>query len=280
MRLILLLSLLSTPLEANTIKVSGSTTVNPIVVDAAKSLSKQGIKLLVDTQGGSSGGIAYVAEGLSNLGMVSRHLTAKDRKKFPKAHFKEHIIGYDGVALVVSKSLYNGGIRALTKEQVKKVYESETRNWQTLGGPDQPIVFFNKEPGRGTWEVFAKYLYGKPESAKKVFHQEVGANQEARTKVAMNRGGITQLSASWAYNSKKVKPLALKTDGKSIEPTLKNIKNGLYPMRRPLIILTNGDAKDEASKVIKFLLSEAGQKLVKKHGYLPIHSFSPKKSSS
>jgi len=44
--------------EKVTIKIQGSTTVNPVVAEAAEVLrSEKGWQIFVDTQGGSSGGI-------------------------------------------------------------------------------------------------------------------------------------------------------------------------------------------------------------------------------
>lgn len=257
---------------AQKIKINGSSTVNPVVSEAAEHFREKGWKIYVDTQGGSSGGISYLAEGLCDIGMSSRPVSENDKKKFPKASFVSHSIGYDGVALVVSRSLYNKGVKSLTKEQIKLIYEGKIKNWNKVGGPKQKIVFFNKEPGRGTWEVFAKYVYGKAKYAPKVFHPEVGANQEARSKVASNPGGITQLSASWAWNNDKVMAISLSVGEISVGASRENIESGKYPMRRPLLLITNGKATNQSNEFIKYLLSPQGQKLVKKHGYLSLDS--------
>ena len=41
--------------DADTLRVSGSTTVNPVAADAAEALRKHGLEVTVDTQGGSAG---------------------------------------------------------------------------------------------------------------------------------------------------------------------------------------------------------------------------------
>ncbi len=46
-----------------------------------------------------------------------------------------------------------------------------------MGGPAQRIAFFNKEPGRGTWEVFVHWAYGNPKAAPQVSFPEVGGNE-------------------------------------------------------------------------------------------------------
>jgi phosphate transport system substrate-binding protein len=93
-------------------------------------------------------------------------------------------IGEDAVALIVSADVWNGGLKSVTKEQAKGIYESAIKNWKELGGPDKRIAFFNKEPGRGTWEVFANWAYGDHKKAPQVSFPEVGGNEETRNKVA------------------------------------------------------------------------------------------------
>lgn len=253
------------------IKIQGSTTVNPVVADAAECFREKGWSVFVDTQGGSSGGIAAVAGGLADIGMSSKSIADSDRRKFPKVSFKEHSIGYDGVALVVSQPVFDGGVKSLTKEQIRQIYESKIRNWKEVGGPEKSIVFFNKEPGRGTWEVFASFLYGNAENAPSVSHPEVGGNEETRTKVARHASAITQLSASWVTDGTKIRALGIKMDsGKEIFPTLENIRNGSYPIRRPLLLVTDGTPNAHINELIQFLLSDLGQELVRKHGYLPL----------
>src|SRR6187402_3089955 len=93
---------------AGALKINGSTTVNLPAAEAAEILrAEKKLNIQVDTQGGSSGGIAQVGE--------------------------------DAVALIVSKDVYEGGVRSLTKQQAKDVYESKVTNWKDLGGPDQRI---------------------------------------------------------------------------------------------------------------------------------------------
>lgn len=255
---------------AATLKVNGSTTVNLPVAEAAEVLRRdQNMNITVDTEGGSSGGIARLGEGQVQIGMSSKHLDPSDRARYPNCQFHETKIGADAVALVVSRDVWEGGIRSLTKEQVAGLYEGKVSNWKELGGPDQRVVFFNKEPGRGTWEVFAHWLYGDSKKAPLVNHLEVGGNEEARQKTATTRGAISQLSSSWA-DGKTVFPLSLKVEGRDLAPTSALVADGTYPLNRPLFLLTNGPPAGDAKQLVDYVLSPEGQKLVKKHGYLPL----------
>jgi phosphate transport system substrate-binding protein len=255
---------------AEPLKINGSTTVNLPVAEAAEVLrAERGLSIQVDTQGGSSGGISMLAEGLVQLGMSSKHVSATDRAKFPACDFREIHIGEDAVAMIVSKDVWEGGVRALSRGQLAGIYEGRIRNWKDVGGPDRRIAFFNKEPGRGTWEVFVHWLYGDAKNAPAVSHPEVGGNEETRSKVGSTRGALSQLSSSWA-DGKRVFALSLKLDGREIGPTHGNIASGAYPMSRPLFLLANGAPAGDALTMVEFLLGARGQALVKKHGYLTL----------
>jgi len=252
------------------LRVNGSTTVNPVVVEASEILrAERGLAIQIDTQGGSSGGMAALGEGRAEVAMISRPLSPEDQAHYPKARFTATRIGLDGVALVVSRDLWQGGVRALSKAQVRGLYEGKVKNWKEIGGPDRRVVFFNKEAGRGTWEVFAHWLYGDLKAAPLVTLPEVGSNEEGRSKVSATPGSISQLSAAWA-DSKRIFAVGIRQDdGRVILPTPAAILNGTYPLSRPLMLVTNGSPQGAAKVLLDLLVSPRGQALVRKHGYEP-----------
>ena len=266
-----LLALFAAPLlaGAETLRINGSTTVNLPVAEAAEILrAEQKLDIQVDTQGGSAGGISMLGDGLVQIGMASKHVSDDDRAKYPAVRFHKIQIGEDAVALIVSRDVWEGGVKAVTRQQMKDIYEGRITNWEALGGKPQRIAFFNKEPGRGTWEVFVHWLYGNAKAAPQVNFPEVGGNEETRNKVASTRGALSQLSASWA-DGQKVFALGLKLDaGTVIEPTNANIATRKYPLSRPLFLLTRGEPEGIAKIFVDFILGERGQELVRKHGYL------------
>ena len=80
--------LLALPASAAPLKVNGSTTVNLPVAEAAELLrAERKMEIIMDTQGGSSGGISMLGEGLVQMGMASKPLSADDRAKFLRCQF-------------------------------------------------------------------------------------------------------------------------------------------------------------------------------------------------
>jgi len=273
LRALTILSLLLTSWHAKaaTLKINGATTVNLPAAEAAEILrSERKMDIQVDTQGGSTGGISALGDGLVQVGMSSRHVNDSDRAKYPQVQFKEIHIGQDAVAMVVSKDVWDGGVRTLSRQQVTEIFEGRITNWKSVGGPDRRIAFFAREPGRGENEVFGKWLYGDPKRLPKVNFPEVGGNEETRNKIRSTRGAVTYLSSTWA-DGERLFALGTKgDDGEVLQPTPENIATRKYPMSRPLFLLSNGEPKDEAKVFVDFMLSERGQALVKKHDYLAL----------
>lgn len=251
------------------LRVTGSTTVNPVVSRAAEILrAERGREIVVDTQGGSSGGITALGEGRADVAMSSRPIDDGDRQRYPRTDFRPVRIGTDAVAIVVSRDVWEGGVRSLSQAEMQGIFEERLTDWSEVGGAPERIVLFDKEPGRGTWEVFADWLYGDADEVPLVAHLEVGSNEEARTKVASTPGGVSQLSAAWA-DGETVFALGIeRDDGTVVEPTAEEIVSGAYPMARPLLVATDGEPSPAARELLDFLLGPRGQDLVRESGYL------------
>lgn len=254
---------------AQTLRISGSTTVHPVVSEAAEALRRDdGLAITIDTAGGSTGGINALGDGRADVAMSSRAITDADHEKFPSVHFHPVAIGQDAVSMVVSKDVWEGGVKSLTAAQIRDLYEGKVASWKQVGGPDRRVVFLNREPGRGEWEVFTKFLYPDQKAAPRASHAMVGGNEETRNKIGGTRGAVTFLSTPWA-DGQRVFALGIrKEDGTVIEATGPNIASGVYPMSRPLYVITNGEPIGAAKLLIDSLLSASGQELIAKHGYL------------
>ncbi|KEG37913.1 phosphate ABC transporter substrate-binding protein [Streptomyces althioticus] len=251
------------------LRVSGSTTVAPVAADAAEALKADGLDITVATQGGSAGGISQLAAGQINIALSSKPLAEEDKAANPGTDFVTTQIGADAVGVIVTKEVSDAGVKNLTADQVRDLFEGKINNWSEVGGPDLEVFVYDKEPGRGTREVLDKYIYGDekapppPESGN---YAIVGGNLETRNKLESTPGAVAPLSTSFIEGRKGLAAVTL--DG--IEPSPENIASGKYPMARPLYLITDGEPEGSAKKFIDYILSPKGQKLMTKHGYLTL----------
>ncbi len=266
---IVLLPLSSLGAEKATIKMAGSTTVLPVATKAAgKFMAVHPSINITINPGGSGVGVKSLGNGLVDIGMISRHITDEEIKNFPKIDFNVHVIGRDAVACVISSEIYNAGVKKLSREQIQKIYTGEINNWKEVGGPDKRIFVIDKEAHRGTRHVFMAYIFGDENARAKGANLISGSNNEEQTKIALSDTAIGMLSHAWI--NKDVKGVGIEVKGSVIEPSIKNIQNGSYPISRNLSLITDGELAGFAKEFIQYILSPEGQKIVETSGYVAI----------
>lgn len=255
--------------EKVTIKIAGSTTVLPVVAKASeKFMAIRPDARITVNPGGSGVGIKSMGNGLVNIGMISRNITDEEIKNFPDIDFKSHVIGRDAVACVVSSEIYDEGVKTLSKKEIRKIYSGEINNWKEVGGPDKQIFCIDKERHRGTRHVFMAYIFGNKNANTLGADLFSGSNNEEQTKIALSDIAIGMLSHAWINSD--VKGIGIKVDGRIIEPTIVNIKNGTYPISRDLTLITNGSPGGLIKEFINYILKPEGQKIVEESGYVAI----------
>jgi len=257
--------------KTKSIQISGSTTVLPVISNAADAFKKQHPDThIIVNAGGSGVGMNQLGEGKTAIGMISRDITNAEKEKYPDAKFNVIAIGKDAVVAVVSSEIYDAGVTELTITEIASIYKGEIRNWKELGGPDKEILCVDKEAARGTRHVFMEVVMGDKEAEAPGADLVLGSNNEEQTAIVQSDAAIGMLSNAWL--TKDVKGLNIKiNDNMSIQPSLENIMNGKYPITRNLEIVTRGQPTGELNNFINYLLSKEGQKFVEKAGYVKIN---------
>jgi len=227
--------------------VTGSSTLAPLVAEIAKGYEAAHPDMRIDVQtGGSSRGIADVRGGLAEIGMVSRALRGEERS------LHAYPVARDGVALIVHA---DNAVRALEAEQVVGIYRGDVRRWSEVGGADRPVVVVNKAEGRATLDVFAAHFgLDLPEIRADVV---IGDNEQGVKTVAGSPGAIGYVSIGTAlHDIASGVPIALVTvDG--VAPTLENVRRGVYPVARPLNLVTREPAAGPARAFLDYARSPA-----------------------
>lgn len=267
---ILLLVSCYAPHDKEIIRVSGSTTVLPVVSKAAElfKLNHPDVMITVNV-GGSGVGVNQVGEKTVHIGMISRDITDEDRKIFPGINFVTHLIGKDAVAVALSSEVYDSGIKTLTFQQIRAIYKGEITNWKNVGGPDKDILVIDKERARGTRHVFMKAVFGDKHAEAEGADLVLGSNNEEQTAIIQSDTAIGMLSLAWLNDD--VKGVGIQIDNEAIEPSKENIVNGKYPISRDLLLVTDGEPEGILKEFIDFIKDGKGQEIVEESGYVDIN---------
>lgn len=248
----------SAPL-AGKLLITGSSTMAPMVEELGRHFRTRHPGVVITVEAGGSGrGVADALEGKADIGMASRELNPKEKALFAIP------IARDGVAFVVHKANPIGG---LTRAQLLAVFTGKTADWKALGGPAARIEVVTRRPGHSSLEIVSHYLGIAPEAIKAA--HVVGDNAEVRRLVAANRNAIGFLSAGVVDDAVQkgmpLKPLAL--DG--LTPGIGSVRDGSWPLSRPLNLLTRRVPAGAAKAFIEFALSPASREVILEHDFVP-----------
>ncbi|NAS29401.1 solute-binding protein [Flavobacteriaceae bacterium R38] len=252
------------------INISGSTTVLPVLSDAAEQFKKNNPNTVIIVNSGGSGiGIHQLGAGKVHIGMTSRNITYEEMEQHPGVEFNPISIGRDAVVPVVSSEIYESGVQALTMDQIAKIYKGEIVNWSEVGGPDKEIFCVDKEKSRGTRHVFMEAIMGDKTADAPGADLVVGSNNEEQLAIEESDAAIGMLSNAWL--SKDVKGVSvIMPDGHTVEPSLEKIEKKEFPITRDLFIVVNGEPEGITKNFIDYILSDEGQEIVKEAGYISV----------
>ena len=179
-------------------------------------------------------------------------------------------IGKEAFVFFVHK---DNPIDGLTTEEIKKIYSGEITNWKEVGGRNEEIVAFQRNEGSGSQSMLIRFMDGTPimEAPREQVNEfMVGIiNQVSDYKNKTNSIGFSfRYYMEGIIKNPNVK--LLKVDG--VEPNVENIKNDKYPITASLYAVTYKDNENEnVSKLIDWVLSEEGQEIIEKTGYVGIN---------
>ncbi|MBN1976013.1 MAG: phosphate ABC transporter substrate-binding protein [Anaerolineae bacterium] len=211
----------------------------------------------IDVQGGGSRvGVESVGEGAGDVGMASRDFKPSESDAYPD--LQVHTIARDGIAIVVNHSV---PVDDLSVDQVRAIFAGEITNWQEVGGHDAPIIVVSREEGSGTRGAFEEIVMGETPITDTAIIRPCSGWCNPVVTYDDSIGFL-----SFGYLDDSVKPLSI--DG--VAPTVGNVRNGTYPIIRPLNLLTSGEPGEAVKAWLEFALSEEGQAIVTEEGYIPM----------
>ena len=256
----------ATDIQAQRIK--GSDTVLPIAQQTAERFMTLNPNARVTVTGGGSGvGISALLDETTDIAMASRGIKFCEKMKAKAAgeELEEIPVAYDALAVVVHPS---NPVKQLTRRQLEDIFRGKITNWKQVGGDDRKIVVYSRETSSGTYEFFKEsVLKNKNYMSSSLSMPATGAIIQS---VSQTRGAIGYVGL--AYVSPRIKTLAVSYDDKHFAaPTLENAINKTYPIVRPLYYYYNKKSAGLVDPLLQFVLSPAGQEIIKKSGYIPIN---------
>ncbi len=248
------------------LSMGGSTTVEPIMTAALEVYRTEvdGTAELSYDAPGSTAGIRGVLNGIYDIGASSRSLYQDERAQGLVAT----PIAIDGLSVIVNNSV---PIDDISLADAAGIFVGEIRSWDRLGGPVQEIVVVNRDEASGTLGAFRELVlertYGDDARfLRNALVTESNGNMTTMVSQTPYSVGYASLATLDRLRAAGGKPLTI--DG--IENSPETVFSGVYPVTRPLSVITYGEPTTEQRVFIDFLLSDRGQQIVQEVGYLPL----------
>ncbi|MEI6847467.1 MAG: phosphate ABC transporter substrate-binding protein [Chlorobiaceae bacterium] len=244
----------------DTIVLDGSTTVGPL----AKSFSayftkKYGARVSV-SESGSGNGAKSLINGSCAVATMSRSMKEQELAVARKKGINPvaHVIAMDGLAVVVHPA---NPVRSLTKVQISSMYTGKITNWKEVGGPNASIVVIQRESNSGTQESFKELVVGKGVHIKGNAETQ-SSNGAVKSRVSLTPSAIGFIGLGFVDRSVKV----IAVNG--IFPAVQSVRNGSYPLSRPLYFYTNGQPAGIVKKFVDLPKTADGKRMISELGFI------------
>jgi phosphate transport system substrate-binding protein len=223
------------------------TTIEPLARAFEKANPRAYLDVVWD---GNSKPIEMVKAGQAHIAVTG--IEAPDLSATP--------IAWDGIGVLVHLSNFT---KEVTTQQVADIFSGKITLWSELGGLETRILVIDRPRNQNIRDAFESQLgiAGKITDAAKV----IGSDEQVVKTVV---GTVPPLSAV-AYLSLN-QGLSVVSDGvpvrllsiDKVEPEGPTIKDGRYPLRRPVLLLSKKEPHPVAEAFTQFVLSQAGQQLI------------------
>ena len=115
-------------------------------------------------------------------------------------NFKETIVAYDGIAVIVSDA---NPIKGLTKKQVEQIFTGDVTDWSAVGGSGGKISVYTRNTSSGTYSEFKELAMKKRDYAPD--SQKMAGNEQIAQEVGKNPNGAGYVGLAYVKASEKKK---------------------------------------------------------------------------
>eukprot|EP00481_Brizalina_sp_1-RS-2013_P000602 TRINITY_DN1553_c0_g1_i1.p1 TRINITY_DN1553_c0_g1~~TRINITY_DN1553_c0_g1_i1.p1 ORF type:complete len:322 (-),score=75.22 TRINITY_DN1553_c0_g1_i1:51-1016(-) len=232
---------------------------------------------------GSSTAPPALTEGTANFGPMSRKMKSKEIEAFEKRYgYKptEVRVAIDALAVLFIKTIQlkvcvSTKLMLSSHQRVNVVHQTKylvgvdvglTGDWAA-----KDIQLYGRNSVSGTYGYFKKMALCKGDFRNNVNEQPGSASVVQSISSSVNAIGYSGIG--YKTSGVRTVPLAKKGD-KFVDATLDNVATGKYPLSRFLYVYINKHPNKPLSPIdaefLKMVLSQSGQKIVEKDGYVPL----------
>lgn len=176
-------------------------------------------------------------------------------------------VAYDAFVFITH---VDNPIDSLTVEQIQGIYSGKYINWKEVGGPDEPIFAYQREPNSGSQTAMENMVMrGIPmDGAERIsviyemggLVDRIGRYENKETSI----GFTYKFYIDTLYKNDSVKVIAI--DG--VNPTPENLRSGVYPYTALYYgVIRQEDEQGVGGQFLRWMTSDEGQRSIQQAGY-------------
>jgi phosphate transport system substrate-binding protein len=173
---------------------------------------------------------------------------------------KPIVVAYDGIGVIVNSG---NPLASLTRRQVEQIFAGDITDWSQVGGPAGRISIYTRNTSSGTYSDFKDLAMKKRDYASS--SQKMAGNEQIAAEVARNPNGIGYVGLAYLHDP-GIKTVSIE----GVLPSAESVLAKKYPYARPTFYYTNGEPTGEAARFVEFTLSDDGQRVVQKVGFVAV----------
>jgi phosphate transport system substrate-binding protein len=219
---------------------------------------------------GSSTAFEGLEKSQCDIGMASRPIKKEESDKLSAlgdmtSYGSEHVIGLDGVAVIVNMA---NPLSNASKDSICRIFAGNTVSWKNMGGNDKTIDLYARDDKSGTYDTFKNLVLDKKKLDGNAKRYEDSAKLSAD--VANDPNGIGFIGLPY-INSSKALAISATSSGGAIYPNAFTVAQEEYPLSRRLYMYLPSRTHNQVAKdFVEFVLSDQGQEIVKKTGFVSL----------
>ncbi len=260
---------------ASAIQVKGSDTLLQLAQNWAEVYQQSHPQVEIAVTGGGSGtGIAALLDGNCDIADASREIKEEELKSAQEAGVTpvEHVVAHDAIAVIVNSA---NPVEALSISQLSDVFAGKVKNWKDVGGADSEIVLLIRDTSSGTHVYFKEAIVNRGsklglEYAPQALPQI--SNQGIHDVVMKNEHAIGYIGLGYLDDQVKALKVIGQKGQPGVAPSIATVKDGSYPISRPLYCYTNGEPTGALAEYLSWCLGAEGQAIVQETGFVPAAS--------
>lgn len=264
------------PAPAHVIQNKGSDTMVNVAQVWAEAYGKVAPDVEVEVSGGGSGvGIAALVKGAVDIANASRDIKPAEAEMAVENSGKAPVdfkVGYDALAVFVHR---DNPLEEVTLAQLKEIYaEGGTiTRWSQVGVTipgvkDERIVRVSRQSSSGTYEFFRDKALEKEDF--RLGSLDLNGSKEVVELVAVTPTAIGYSGMGYATDEVKMLRVSPKAGAPGVGPTVEAVHGKSYPLARSLHLYTLGEPEGAVKAYVEWILSPAGQDVVREAGYVPV----------